>query len=204
MPSLRSLIDPAGRSLAHHVSRLQAKLDDLRERLREAAARMLGETVANVVEQVVRELLAPGPDLAPVNRPRDYRDYRRSDLPSWADPDSPESMYDPHNPHAAYRRDDPDDDDDVPEPESEPETPRLSRWRQALAIGLRTAAWWLQRWTGRSSLGMALGLGATATAVVLVGGPLTIAGAGLIASTLGLAGLASIVHTGMAAMPGMS
>src|ERR1700722_7001040 len=98
MPSLRSLIDPAGRSLAHHVSRLQAKLDDLRERLREAAARMLGETVANVVEQVVPNLLAPpgDPDLAPAFRPRDYRDYRRSDPPSWADPDSPESMYDPH------------------------------------------------------------------------------------------------------------
>ncbi len=160
MPSLRSLIDPAGRSLAHHVSRLQAKLDDLRERLREAAARMLVETVATVVEQVVRELLAPGPDLAPATRPRDYRDYRRSDLPSWVDPDSPE-YYDPHNPHAVYRRDD--SDDDVPEPESEPETPRLSRWRQALAIGLRAAAWWLQRWTGRSSLGIALGLGATAT-----------------------------------------
>ena len=108
MPTLRSLIDPAGRSLALHVTRLQAKLDDMRERLREAAARMLGETVANVVEQVVRELLAtPGLNQAPEYRPHDYRDYRnyrRSDVPSWADPESPEDMYDPHDPQAEVDR----------------------------------------------------------------------------------------------------
>jgi hypothetical protein len=202
MPSLRALIDPAGRSLAYHVSRLQAKLDDLRQRLRETAARLLGETVADVVEQVVRGLLA-----APVpNSPLPYRsrDYR-PDRPRWADPDSPDHLYDPH---AEYRRDDLDEDmpEREPEPEPEPETPRVSRWRQALAIGLRAAAWWLQRWTGRSSLGVALGLGATVTAVVLAGGPLTLAGAGLVASALGLAGLVSIVQSGMAvlAVPGVS
>jgi hypothetical protein len=198
MPSLRSLIDPAGRSLDYHVSRLKARLDEMRERIRETAARLLGETVANVVEQTVRNLLTMPvtTERPPVYRSRDYRAP-----PSWADPDSPDYLYDPHDPHGIYRRDELDEPEPEPEPETEPEeSPRVSRWRQALAIGLRAAAWWLQRWTGGSSLGVALGLGITATAVVLAGGPATMAGAGLLASALGLTGLVAIIHSGMAAL----
>jgi hypothetical protein len=198
MRSLRALIDPAGRSLACHVSRLKAKLDDLRERLREATARLLGETVADVVEQAVRGLLAsPYPDLPPTLPPHSYP----HDAPLWGHPEAPE---DPYDPESLYRHDDPGEPEGVPTPA--PETPRLSRWRQALAVGLRAAAWWLQRWTGRSSLGVALGVGVTATAVVLAGGPLTVAGAGLVASAIGLACLVVIVQSGaaMLAVPGLA
>ncbi len=197
MPSLRSLIDPAGRSLTFHVNRLKARLDELRERLRETAARLLGETVAGVVEQTVRNLLTMPVTTAPppVYRPRDYRAP-----PGWADPDSADYLYDPHDPHGIYRREEFEEREPEPEPAAEPaESPRVSRWRQALAIGLRAAAWWLQRWTGGSSLGVALGLGITATAVVLAGGPATVAGAGLLASALGLTGLVTVIHSGMAA-----
>ena len=199
MRTLRSLIDPAGRSLAFQISRLQAKLDDLRERLREAASRLLGETVADVVQQVVHGLLTPTcPVLPPAYPPSNYR----PDSPLWGRRDSPEDLYDPD---AVYRRDDPEDYTPEPETEPEPETRCVSRWRKALAVGLRAASWWLQRRTGRSSLAVAIGLGATATAVFLAGGPLTLAGAGLAASALSLAGLDSLIASGMAmAMPGTS
>src|SRR5271166_6418379 len=93
MPSLRSLIDPGGGSLGFHVRRLQTKLEGLRQRLREATARLLGETVANVVEQVVHRMLDPAgvPDPDPPRRPRDYE----PNSPLWHRPDVPDYDYDP-------------------------------------------------------------------------------------------------------------
>jgi hypothetical protein len=200
MPSLRSLIDRSGRSLAYHIDRLQARLDELRERLRDAASQMLSETVADVVRQVLRSLLSvPRLEfLADSTPPEPIQD-----VPYWHRPAAYESMYDPAAMYA---------DEDLeqftpppPEPQTAPETPRVSRWRTALAVGLRAASWWLERQTGRSAVAVALGLGATATAVVLAGGPLTLAGAGLAASALGLAGLPSLIATVMSVtVPPMS
>jgi hypothetical protein len=206
MRSLRSLIDRSGRSLTFHVDRLQSKLDELRERLREAASRLLGETMGDVVQQVVHGLLAaPGHDPIPAYQPRDYPEYEPreyepgdypSDIPSWRQSAASERYCEPSS---AYRRDDPEDFPPAPpEPEPELETPRVSRWRRALAVGLRAASWWMQRRTGRSSLAAALGIGATATAVMLAGGPLTWAGAGLAVSALSLAGLGSMLSSGLA------
>jgi hypothetical protein len=196
------MIDPEGRSLAYHVRRLKAKLEELRERLREATARLLSETVADVVQQVVRRLLAtPLPALPPAYRPAMYD----PDTPPWARPDPDDDLYDPQ---ARYERNYLDETEPEPDPEpaSEPETAQVSRWRQALAVGLRAAAWWLQRWTGRSAIGTAVGVGVTATAVVLAGGPWTMAGAGLLASALGLSGLVALIHSGAAllAVPGIT
>jgi hypothetical protein len=155
-----------------------------------------------VVQQVVQRLLAtPIPTLPPMYRPRDYD----PDTPVWARPDPAEDLYDPQ---ARYERDyiDEPEPEPGPEPEPEPETPRVSRWRQALAVGLRAAAWWLQRWTGGSAISVAVGIGATATVVVLAGGPLTVAGAGLLASALGLSSLVALIHSGAAllAVPGIT
>jgi hypothetical protein len=67
MPSLRSLIDPAARSLAYHVRRLKTALEDLRERIRETLSRP-GETAGDAVQRLVHALLATGPTTPPPNR----------------------------------------------------------------------------------------------------------------------------------------
>ena len=56
-------------------------------------------------------------------------------------------------------------------------------------MGLRVGAWWLGRRQGRCTLLTALGLGAAATAGAALGGPLALAGLGLVESLLGLASL---------------
>jgi hypothetical protein len=192
MPSLRSLIDPAGRSLAYHVRRLKAKLEDLRVRIRETLSRLLGETAGDVVQRVVHALLATAPTTPPPYLPREYA----RDGPFWDHPDAPdqhlasEDYYEP-----GY----PDYDDGEPlEPTSE--RTRFSRWRQALTAGLRTTAWWLQQRTGRSSLLVAIGLGFATMVGVLASGPWTVAGATLAASALSLAGVDAFIHSGVAVL----
>jgi hypothetical protein len=126
-------------------------------------------------------------------------------VPHWARPDPAEDDYGPDD---VYLREDPEEyrpqrEAEEYRPQREPEAasvPCASRWRKAVAFGLRAAAWWLQRRTGGSSLAVAVGFGATATAVVLAGGPLTLAGASLAASALGLAGFDSLVHAGTATL----
>ena len=202
MRSLRELIDPGGRSLAFHINRLQAKLDDLRQRLREAAARLLGDTVTQVVQEIIERLLeATHTSPPPVYEQPDYR----RDMPYWAERDPAEDDYGPQD---VYLHEDPEEyrpqrEPEESRPQREPEAasvPCVARWRKALAFGLRAAAWWMQRRSGGSSLAVAVGFGATATAVVLAGGPLTLAGASLAASALGLAGIDSLVHAGTATL----
>jgi hypothetical protein len=192
MPSLRSLIDPAGRSLAYHVRRLKAKLEDLRERIRETLSRLLGETAGDVVQRVVNALLATGPTTPPPYLPHDYA----RDGPYWNHPDAPDQHY-AHEEY--YEPGGPDYDDDEP-PEPTPEPSRFSRWRQALTVGLRATTWWLQQHTGRSSLLVAIGLGVATMAGVLAGGPWTVAGATLAASALSLAGVDAFIHSGVAVL----
>jgi hypothetical protein len=185
MRSFRSLIDPGGRPLAHHLDRLRQTLEGYRERLREALAGALSETVGDLVRDVLVALLQEA-DAGQPARPYAPRPYRPPSAPyGWRE--GPEDEYDPDDIP-------PDDEDDDRAPPASGSAP--SPWPLALAVGLRTAAWWLQHRPGRRCLVIALGLGAAACAWVLRGGPLSAAGLALLTSALGLAALDGLAGAG--------
>jgi hypothetical protein len=187
MPSFRSLIDPCGRPLAYHLDRLRRTLAGYRERLREALAAALSQAVGDAVRDALTALLRePGPC-----RPADPYSPRPYHPPSasygWRH--GPDDEYDPD-----YIPLDGDDEDDYRRPPTPGPAPPA--WALAVAVGLRTSAWWLQRRRGRRPLLVALGLGAAACAWALRGGRLTAAGLGLLTSALGLAALDGLAGAG--------
>src|SRR5437763_1920581 len=145
MDSLRSLIDPGGRSLAFHLDRLRHTLDDLGGRLRSSLAAAVSQTAANVVRDAVEALLTP--TLVPTTPPaRERYDTRRSpwddfddrydeDLQGYGPGDDP---YDPLPPRRTQTP-------------PEPLASQQAHWTQAAAAGLQAAAWWLQGRTGKLS-----------------------------------------------------
>lgn len=64
LPSIRSMIDPGGRLLARHLNRLSETLETFRERLREVVSSAIGDTVAGVVRETVRTILAEEPTVS--------------------------------------------------------------------------------------------------------------------------------------------
>jgi hypothetical protein len=120
--------------------------------------------------------------------------------PHWADEEDERSLppargpslfaSDPYEP--GYD-DDPDadsEDDDEGEPDTTPASARPSpstppRVQAALVLGLQASAWWLGR-RRRTSLLMALAVGAAAGTLVLFGGPLLDAGIGTFRALLSL------------------
>jgi hypothetical protein len=157
-------------------------MQGLSERTREALARTLAAVVAGLVCEAVAGALAsstsrPARDLWPRRERRpgaplmDVFDERGPEAPDYLSEDWNELP----RPRPATRR----DLDSLPP----------AGWPAALAVGLRTSAWWLGRRKGRGSLGAALGLGTLTAAGAAIGGPLVLAGLGLVESLLGLASL---------------
>src|SRR5262245_12114876 len=160
-------------------------MQGLSERNREALARTLAAVVAGLVGEAVAGALAspaspirrPARDPWPRREPRpgapllDTLDDRGLDEPDYLAEDWDE----PPRPRPAGRR----PLGSLPPP----------GWPAALAVGLRAGAWWLARRKGRGTLLTALGLGAAATAGAALGGPVALAGLGLVESVLGLANL---------------
>jgi hypothetical protein len=194
MRSFRALIDPGGRSLAFHLDRLCLTLDALAARLRTALAEAVSQSAAGVVRDTVQGLLAD-PDLPA--RPRNQGDYgpRRG---AWDDYDNGYGDdADDHYGEARY-----DEDADVydrPAPRRSPTVPVSSpaRWPEALAAGLRAAAWWLQGRTGKRSCLVALGIGTGAAAAFLAGGRRSATGQRLVLAVLGLTGLQALLRDGV-------
>jgi hypothetical protein len=194
MRSFRSLIDPGGRSLAFHLDRLCLTLDALTARLRAALAEAVSQSAAGVARDTVQALLAD-PDLP--TRPRYRDDYgpRRSPWDDFDDRyrDDADDRYG----EARY-----DEDADVygrPAPRRSLNAPesRPTRWPEALAAGLRAAAWWLQGQLGKRSCLVALGIGTGAAAAFLAGGRLSAAGLRLALAVLGLTGLQALLRDGV-------
>jgi hypothetical protein len=206
MRKLRSLIDPGGRSLIYHLDRLRQTLDALTTRLRAAVAEAVSQAAAGVVRDTIQGMLA---DPAVRERPRYRADYgpRRN---SWDDYDGPGPYgHDPERPYRhdpdrpyGYRETRYDDDDDVydsPSPRRPPTNPESrnltpSRWSQALAAGLRAAAWWLQDRTGMTACLVALGIGSSASLAFLFGGMATASGISVVLSLLSLTGLQALLN----------
>jgi hypothetical protein len=108
------------------------------------------------------------------------------------DPDSPYG-------HRETRYDEEDDVYDSPSqrrPPTNPESKSLSpsRWSQALAAGLRAAAWWLQDRTGLTACLVALGIGSSASMAYLFGGIATASGISVVLSLLSLTGLQALLN----------
>jgi hypothetical protein len=175
MYSLHSLIDPGGGSLAYHLDRLRRTLDGFRQRLRQAVADALGQTVGDLVRDSVASLLDEAGTEPPNTHYPPARSSRQSAL--W------------NRSQTLEYEDDPDDLLLDEEDEPVPPQPRRLPWPQALAAGLRSVAWGLERRMGRLALGLALGLGVAACVAVLVSGPRTMSSVGLVTSALSLARL---------------
>jgi hypothetical protein len=162
-----------------HLARLQEALGGLTEQTRDALARTLADAAADLVGQAVRAALgAPGD--GPAFDP--WRDRRRATSSPVTDPY--EELYG-FGPEDRWYR------DQSPSPAAPrpPEGDAVEVWPAALALGLRAAAWWLRRRTGRSPLLAALALGTMAAALAAAGGPAALAGLGVAESLLALASL---------------
>ena len=183
----RSFHDPGGRRLLlpHHLDLLGAALQRLGSQTHADLARTLAETAARLVSEAVCLALAdPGsqPSRAAWTPSRDPwgRRERGEPLMNVFD-DAPRENDDDR---ACWEE----EEDDFSTPASSiyrprPLTPEI--WTAELALGLRTAAWWLARKPGRS-LFPALAVGAGTTLVAMASGPLTLAGLGLIEAMLSI------------------
>jgi hypothetical protein len=197
MRKLRSLIDPAGRSLVFHVDRLRQTLEALTSRLRSSIAESVSQMAASVVRDTIQGLLA-NPDVSGRTR---YRETYESHRSSWDDFDN-RYGHDLDRPYD-YRESRYDEDDDVYDspsprrsPTHEPRSLSPTRWSQALAAGLRAAAWWLQDRTGMRACLVALGIGSAASMAYLVGGMATASGISVVLSLLSLTGLQALLNDG--------
>jgi hypothetical protein len=179
MRSLRSLIDPGGRSLAYHVERLRRSLQSLGQRLRDGVAQAVGEAVAGAVADAVQALLdrlAGAPDLRGVpDRPAPP--WGMPDEAGWAD--EPDGLF----PGPAEGL------DGSPESGPQPAGTRPARWLPALAVSGQAVAWWLRRRPGRLALLAAVGVGLACALAAGAAGP-----------ALPLAALAGWVRCGAAAL----
>jgi hypothetical protein len=194
MRSFRSLIDPGGRSLACHLDRLCLTLDALAARLRAALAEAVSQSAAGVARDTVQGLLADPGGPAP---PRYQGDHgpRRS---AWDDYDD-RYHDDADDRYGEARYDEDADAYDRPAPRRCPAAPesRGARWPEALAAGLRAAAWWLQGRTGKRSCLVALGVGTGTVTAFLAGGRLPATGLRLALAVLGLTGLQALLRDGV-------
>jgi hypothetical protein len=140
------------------LARLIRELDDVADQAREAAAGAVGGSVAGAVaEAVLAARSLAGRRDRPSQQP--FRSYpeslassRESDGLGWGRDDR-RGWHDPYEP-----------DEDDPGYDGEPgpeEGVRRGRSHPALALGLRAAAWWLDR-PGRASLPAALAVGVIA------------------------------------------
>ena len=156
-----------GRLVRRHLDRLQASLETLGERLREAVSRLVGEAVADAVREGVRVLVSPpttasfphAPDV--LREDWEQRTWHDSYRQPWDDMDEEE-------PIAAY--------DDCVSTEPPAALPTPAWWSRAAAVGCQAAAWWLRRQTSRFPVLTTLGLGCSAALTAYVAGPLIVAG----------------------------
>lgn len=182
-----------GRSLAAQLDRLHNTLTGLRQRLREAVVRSVGETVGATVREALRAVLAhTAPDEEPFvsDDPPRYHDPPRwhgQREPQWQDDwEWIDTTSDPNLPP-------------VDPPAPAPET-RHGTATSLLLLVCQAAAWWLRRHAGPFPALAALGVGTACGLATYLGAPVVIAGAGLTGSALGLAVLAATVHGGAAAL----
>jgi hypothetical protein len=154
----------------------------------------VGETVAGVVRETVRAVLAD-PVLAGTS-PERFVPSSQHARPLWTRPDDrdEEPWYD--NPDAYP----PDDDYDDAPPACTGRTSAVSRLPRAIAVGFHTTLRWLRCNVGRYPVLTALTVGVLTALATYAGGPLAAAAVGLAGSAFNLLSLAGVVHAGADAL----
>jgi hypothetical protein len=193
VPSLRSLVDPGGRSLAFHLDRLRLTVETLASRLRASLTEAISQAAAGVVRDTLQAWLAESSPSPRASYDRPY-EPRRS---SWDDYDG---RYGDREDRYGHRQD-PYEDDDVydspaprrPHTSPEPDLTEAVHWSLALAAGLRAVAWCIEGQTGKSAYLVALCVGGATTAVFMTGGRLTATAISLLLSALSLGGLQALM-----------
>jgi hypothetical protein len=179
------------RALAERLERLRQTLEELIERVHEAVAQAVSQAVSAAVRETILAVLAAATNrtgLSPM--PRWPTERYHSVWPDRRDPPYGDSVY-ATDPSAGWWTDDEPEDDaaDRPPPSGVEASP--SRWRCALSLGCRAAAWSLRQWPGRRALLAALGIGAACAAAAYA------AGAGLAHAAWRWIGLAGALGSGV-------
>jgi hypothetical protein len=183
------MIRPGRRALVRHLSRLSDTLETFGERLRDAVASAVGETVAGVVRETVRAMLAEEGTIQ--SSQARYAPPPRHPRPLWARPDDvdEEPWFDDPDKYP------PEEDDRPPSHRTDPPG-SPSRLPQAIAVGIQTTLRWLRRSVGRFPVLTAVAVGLLTAAATYAGGPLAAAVVGLAGSAFNLMSLAEAVQTG--------
>lgn len=164
--------------LPRHLDLLGQALSRLAGETRLTLARTVASVAANLIGEAVSNALAV-PVLRQRHEPWGHREWPRSAAGKYDDLDE---AYDDH-PDDYWE-----DDDYVPEPHprSTPARPVSISGPAALALGLRVSAWWLHRHTDKAPVLSTLALGAVTATVAVAGGPMALAGLGVVEAVLGL------------------
>ena len=141
-----SMPPPAREWLANWLHALAARLSSAREHLRDRIVAVVGDSVAEAVESIVRVLVRAAPMHAPYSLPQPMRSGPYGDeFDHWDNGSFP--------PEART------------EPSSAAPPPQRPRWRPFAFAGLHAAAWWLRR---RAAGPLLTALAAVAGAVLLL------------------------------------
>jgi hypothetical protein len=189
MPSV-ARIRHLRRALAERLERLSQTLHELIERVHEAVAQAVGQAVSAAVRDAILAVLRaatirPGLPTPPWMPPKCYHS-------AWSEGREPSSSASAYtDPSAGWWSDDEPEDDEADRPQPTDVEPPPSRWRCALALGCRAAAWLLRRWPGRRPLLAAVGVGAACAAVAYA------VGAGVTHATLCWVAMVSALGSGV-------
>jgi hypothetical protein len=209
MRSFPFIAAAAGRRLARHLDRLHETLEGLSERLREVVSEAVARAVADAVREAVETLLNTSPESTtrpsyhpPVPSRQPSSLWGSSTPSSWPD-EREEYGYAGSMPRQPY--DDEllsgEDEDSYPaDPGEQPPSTRPRRWGMALAAGLKAAAWWLGRRSGKSSVLAAATVGVATGIAALLGSPLAATVVGMAGAALALLSVADTVHSGAAVL----
>jgi hypothetical protein len=188
MLTLPPWLDLVRRFLRGPCEYLRDALDALAERLREAIARVVGQTVARLVGGVVHALLED----AGAHVAADDRSDRLAGL--WDERPGA-------GPDLALSYDDDGAADDFSrEPVRSAGAPHPQRAARALAVGCHAVALWFSRSVGRPRIAVAIGVGLVTATAAYIGGPVVAAGAALAGTAAALAALAGLTRVVAAAL----
>jgi hypothetical protein len=175
---------PPVTSLSERLARLRRTFDDLASQLHVGIARAIADAISGAVEQGLRKVLGAG-TAQPTAQPtwpndvhRWQHSHSRSARPedesdSWLEADESDEDGDWRQSVASYAR-----------PSATPpatEQPLASRWLSALAVGVRSALWWLRRHAPRRPLLSTVAIGVAVALAMLVAPATCTVGLGAIA-----------------------